>query len=78
MARKDLEPAERDRVPLTIEELVECPRCFTLFDEVFQAPDGVFETEDLEDPITKLTTCPACGHEFIATFDGWIVHGDAG
>ena len=38
MARKDLEPAERDRVPLTIEELVECPRCFTLFDEVFLAP----------------------------------------
>jgi hypothetical protein len=78
MSRKDLEPEERDLVPLQVESIITCPRCSTEFEAVFQAPDGVFELEDLEDPIEQRFSCPNCGLEWVAIYDGWIVHGDAG
>ena len=78
MGRKDLEPEERDLIPLEVESIVTCQFCFTDFQVVFQAPEGVYETEDLEDPITQTEKCPVCDREQVLTYDGWIVHGDAG
>lgn len=78
MGRKDLEPEERDLIPLQVESIVTCQFCDTDFEVVFQAPEGVYEVEDLEDPITQAEKCPACNQEQVVTYDGWIVHGDAG
>ena len=78
MGRKDLDPEDRDQEPLIRESIVECPSCQTEFEVVFQAPDGIFETEDLEDPIEQQVECPECSTSFIAKFEGWVVHGDAG
>jgi hypothetical protein len=78
MGRKDLEPEDRDLVPLQVEAIVTCKYCGTDFEVVFQALEGVYEVEDLEDPISQIEKCPACNTTQVATYDGWIVHGDAG
>jgi hypothetical protein len=76
--RKDLEPEDRDTEPLTVEAVVTCSVCSFEFEMVFQAEDGVFETEELEEPIEQQGECPSCGAESMFTYDGWTVHGDAG
>lgn len=78
MARHDLDPAERDLVPLTVEQVVECPNCHVEFDVVFQCPEGVYEIEDLTDPPEQIIECPGCQVEFTALYEGWVIHEDAG
>jgi hypothetical protein len=63
---------------LQVESIATCRFCDTDFEVVFQAPEGVYEVEDLEDPISQIEKCPACGKTQAVTYDGWIVHGDAG
>lgn len=78
MARVDIDPNERDKEPLQLESLLDCPECDTTFDYVFTAPDGVFEREDLVDAPTATVECPSCGHQWEATWEGWLSHEDAG
>jgi hypothetical protein len=78
MGRKDLEPEDRDRDPLTLVSVVECPVCACEFELVFEAPEGVYEVEDLTDPPVSRGPCPACGDDGPWVYDGWTVHEDAG
>lgn len=78
MARKDEAPEDRDQQPLLLSSLLDCENCEMTFDEVFQAPDGVFEVEDLIDPPSKEVVCPSCGHDWVAEYGGWHEHESAG
>lgn len=77
MARVDLDPEERDKHPLQLTNLLDCPACGTTFDHVFTAPEGVFDMEDLVDAPQETVTCP-CGHSWEAEYEGWLSHEDAG
>lgn len=78
MARVDIAPEDRDKEPLRLEGILDCPECECAFDHVFTAADGVFEREDLIDAPTEEVECPACGHVWAATWEGWLSHEDAG
>jgi hypothetical protein len=77
MARPDLDPEERDTTPLQVTQIVTCPVCGEEWDHVFTAPDGVFEAEDLTDPIVAAVKCSK-GHVFEVEYTGWLHHEDAG
>lgn len=77
MGRHDLDPEDRDQEPFSVGQIVACPECRIEFDVVFVAPEGVFEAEDLVDAIEMTVTCPM-GHTFVATYEGWVHHEDAG
>lgn len=77
MARQDMERAERDSHPLQLPAIVTCPECSVDTDVVFIAPDGVFDMEDLTEA-PQMTIKGYCGHNFLAEYEGWIAHEDAG
>jgi len=77
VARVDEPPEERDSHPLLLDALVDCTYCGLSFDVVFEAPEGVYEREDLVDQPEMDVTCPACGTIFHATYTGWTEHEDA-
>lgn len=78
MARIDEDPEQRDKAPLVLENVVECPRCEAEFDGLFTAPEGIFEKEDLIEAPVAVLECPSCGLEAKFTYEGWISHEDAG
>lgn len=80
MARIDVPKEDRDREPLQLSSLLDCPECQTTFEHVFTAPEGIFEREDLIDPPTAQVKCPNphCGEEWFAEWEGWTSHEDAG
>lgn len=77
MARIDEDPEERDQTLLLLDAIITCPGCGGSFDFVFQAPEGVYEREDLVDEIETRSECPICGMEFPARYEGWTSHEDA-
>jgi hypothetical protein len=78
LARVDEAPEDRDQTPLHLAQIVECPLCETEFEHLFTADDGVFELEDLVDQPEEEVQCPACEGLFIAIYEGWTIHGEAG
>lgn len=64
--------------PLVFTELVDCPvrGCGEEFDAVWR--DDSLAVEDMTEAPRGLQVCPACGHEFEATFSGWAMFGEAG
>ena len=77
MGRHDLDPDERDQEPFQVAQILTCVVCMTDFDHVFTAPDGIFEAEDIVDPIKEQVTCPN-GHVRTYMYSGWLHHEDAG
>ena len=78
MARVDESRDERDRSPLLLSGIVDCPECDTPFEWVFQAPEGVYDKEDLTDAPVEEVECPECGHRWTEEWGGWVAHEDAG
>lgn len=76
--RKDEAPEDRDKVTLKLSAWLECPVCATEIDHLFDAGPGVYDAEDLIDQPEEDVTCPQCGHTWLATYEGWSSHGDAG
>ena len=77
MGRHDLDPEDRDREPLQLAQILTCETCLIDFDHVFTAPEGIFDSEDIVDPIREEVTCPN-GHAHTYTYEGWLHHEDAG
>lgn len=79
MARVDQAPEDRDKERLTREQTLDCPQCGAMFDEIYEAPPGVYEVEDLDDEMPgKESTCPGCGYVWETEYEGWRAHHDAG
>lgn len=78
MARIDQVPSERDQHSLQLDVLLDCPKCEETFDFVFQAPEDVYDLEDLIDAPEAVAECPKCGHKWKAQYEGWVAHEDAG
>jgi len=77
MARRDVDPADRDKASLVVEQLVDCPNCGVTQEVFFTAPDGVIEAEDLVEPPTTVVICVGCGIEFEQTYTGWSINDEA-
>lgn len=78
MARVDQSEEERDSQPLQISKILDCPECDIAFDHVFDAPEGVFDREELVDQPEAEVTCPGCEHTWVAICDVWVSTEDAG
>jgi DNA-directed RNA polymerase subunit RPC12/RpoP len=67
--------AEKQRV--TVSQTIECDYCETLIDVLFVAPEGVWEAQDIEEPLTAEVTCPECGRKSTEEYSGWSNYDDA-
>lgn len=77
MARIDEEPEDRDQAPLRLSQLVDCGLCGTTQDVLFEAPEGVYDLEELEEAPETTHTCVSCGHAAEVTYSGWTIHTEA-
>jgi len=78
MARVDEAREDRDKHPIQLPAMVDCPECDTVFAVVFTAQEGVFDLEDLIDAPVMVVTCPGCEYAWTQDYEGWIAHSDAG
>lgn len=78
MARIDEDPEDRDKAPLRLTGVFDCPECDVTFDHIFVAGEGVYDTEDLIEAPVGEVECPSCGCTWMGEFGGWVAHGDAG
>lgn len=77
MARRDIDPADRDKASLVVEQLHNCDDCDELFEVFFTAPDGVIEAEDLTEPPETSVKCPKCGLVQDVTYSGWSINDES-
>ncbi len=79
MARIDQAPEDRDRTPLTITNVIDCPSCGEMFDHVFStAGTATWDVEELTELPTETVVCPECGSSWEHTAEAWSFHSDAG
>lgn len=75
--RYDLDPEDRDKTSLKLPAVLDCPECNVPQDHVFDAGEGVYDMEDLEEAPEELVTCVSCGHTWLASYEGWTIHTEA-
>lgn len=65
---------------MIIPSMVDCPGCETTFEVAWMFPARVETAQDItEDDIESQTiVCPSCHKAFVAQYEGWSSHDDAG
>jgi len=69
-------------VVVVLANVMECGLCGTSFFHNFVFPDSVETVEDIDGEDIESTEatiiCPTCKHSWLAGYEGWHCHGDAG
>lgn len=76
MARRDLDPDQRDKAPLVFSQLVDCDGCGETQEVDFVAPPGVYDAEDLVGQMETLVVC-SCGAQWKQPYEGWSIHDES-